>query len=187
LATTKDEALRQVLPSILRFIQSQRVTYAAEFEEEGPTRIKFALGANHPVFKILDTKLGQLQSGQDWYIHVPNLPKFIRHIALILEQRLANSLMCNFTGELKMTFFQGGLHLVFDRGKLSKVTDWKATGENEAFNITGFPPLVFLKLLFGYRSLEELCYAFPDCWANEQDTLLLNALFPKQPSWLRML
>lgn len=95
--------------------------------------------------------------------------------------------MGNFSGELKISFFQGGLYLLFDQGKLTQVTDWQATGENEAFTMTGFPPLVFLKLLFGYRSLDELFYAFPDCWANEQDTLLLNALFPKQPSWLRML
>ena len=187
LATLKDEELGHVLPSILRFIQSQRVAYATEFEKEGPTRIKFALGTNHPAYQLLDITLRPLQSRQDWYIRVPDLPKFIRHITSILEQRLVNSVMSNFTGELKMTFFQGGLHLVFDQGKLSEVTDWKATEENEAFNITGFPPLVFLKLLFGYRSLEELRYAFPDCWANEQDTLLLNALFPKQPSWLRML
>jgi hypothetical protein len=45
-----------------------------------------------------------------------------------------------------------------------------------------FPPLVFLQLLFGYRSLAELRYAFPDCEASHEGTLLLNALFPKQPS-----
>ena len=95
--------------------------------------------------------------------------------------------MHGFTGELRISFFRGGLRLASDRGKLVELSDWTASEENEAFNITGFPPLVFLKLLFGYRSLEELRYAFPDCWANEQDTLLLNALFPKQPSWLRML
>jgi hypothetical protein len=39
-----------------------------------------------------------------------------------------------------------------------------------------------LQLLFGYRSLAELRYAFPDCWADEEPTLLLNALFPKQSS-----
>jgi hypothetical protein len=93
--------------------------------------------------------------------------------------------MQGFTGEFKITFFQGGLRLVFSRGKLSEIADWQATEDDEAFNMTGFPPLVFLKLLFGYRSLEEVRYAFPDCWASERDTLLLNALFPKQPSWIR--
>ena len=55
------------------------------------------------------------------------------------------------------------------------------------FSMTCFPPLVFLKLVFGYRSLEELHYAYPDCWATEGDALTLEALFPKQPSWLRQL
>ena len=77
--------------------------------------------------------------------------------------------------------------MILSGGKLSEIADWQATEDSETFHITGFPPLVFLKLLFGYRSLEELRYDFPDCWASEQNTLLLNALFPKQPSWLRQL
>ncbi|MBI5567179.1 MAG: hypothetical protein HY870_19935 [Chloroflexi bacterium] len=187
LATTQDETLRQVWPSIVRFIQSQRVTYAAELEGQAPTRIEFELGAGHPAYQLLDTKLGQGQSRPDWYIRVPDLPKFIYHITPVLEQRLANSVMRNFSGELKMTFFKEGLQLIFDQGKLTQAALWQATDENEAFNMTSFPPLVFLKLLFGYRSLQELRYAFPDCWANEQDTLLLDTLFVKQSSWLRML
>ena len=187
LATEKEEALPQVLPTILRFIQAQQSTYAAAFDGKGPTRITFELGANHPVYRFLETSLGQLQSRQDWYIRIPDLPKFISHIKPVLEHRLMNSVMRNFSGELKMTFFRGGLRLIFDQGKLTQVASREATGENGTFEMTSFPPLVFLKLLFGYRSLEELRYAYPDCWAGEQDTLLLNALFPKQPSWLRML
>jgi hypothetical protein len=42
---------------------------------------------------------------------------------------------------------------------------------------------VFLQLLFGYRSFEELEYAFADCYAdNNEATALLNILFPKQAS-----
>ena len=186
LATTQEEALLQALPSVLRFIQSQRVTHAAEFQEQGPEAITFLLAANHPAYEILDPRLGEVQSRQDWYIRVPDLPAFIHRIGPVLERRLADSALRGFTGELKMTTFQGGLRLVFDRGNLSAATDWEAA-EGEAFHVTGFPPLVFLKLLFGYRSLEELVYAFPDCWADDQDTLLLNALFPKRRSWLRML
>ncbi len=187
LAVVQDESLSRVLRTVLRFIQSQRVTYATEYGEKGPTKITFALGVDHPVYELLDSKLGSLRTRQDWYIRVPDIPEFLRHITPILEQWLANSAMHSFTGELKISFFRGGLRLVFNQGELAEVSDWTAGEENEAFNITGFPPLVFLKLLFGYRSLEELRYAFPDCWANEQDTLLLNALFPKQPSWLRQL
>jgi len=38
-------------------------------------------------------------------------------------------------------------------------------------------------LLFGYRSLNELKYAFADCWYGSDEVYaLLNALFPKQSS-----
>jgi hypothetical protein len=40
-----------------------------------------------------------------------------------------------------------------------------------------------LQLLFGRRSVEDLEYAFPDCWAGDrQCAALLNVLFPKRPS-----
>jgi hypothetical protein len=73
---------------------------------------------------------------------------------------------------------------VFDQGKLTTVEDWQRPDGRKDRGGAGFPPLVFLKLLFGYRSLAELRHAFPDCWAEEEATLLLNALFPKQASWV---
>jgi len=46
-----------------------------------------------------------------------------------------------------------------------------------------FPDLTFLQLLFGYRSLEELEYAFADCQVESDEArALLTALFPRQPS-----
>jgi hypothetical protein len=45
--------------------------------------------------------------------------------------------------------------------------------------------LTFLKILFGYRSFEELKYAFPDCWWSDESTrVLVNILFPKKNSSL---
>lgn len=49
-----------------------------------------------------------------------------------------------------------------------------------------FPELTFLQLLFGYRSYEELDAAFADCYAEKAEAaVLLNALFPKRPSFVR--
>ena len=46
-----------------------------------------------------------------------------------------------------------------------------------------FPPLVFLQLIFGYRSLAELSDAFPDVRAGQGEVVaLLEALFPKRHS-----
>ena len=42
----------------------------------------------------------------------------------------------------------------------------------------------FLQLLFGYRSLAELRYAYADVSANAVAEPLLDALFPARPSWV---
>jgi hypothetical protein len=76
------------------------------------------------------------------------------------------------------------LRLVFEQGKLVGAADWQAPDPGQPWDGAGFPPLVFLQLLFGYRSLKELQTTFPDCWADEEPALLLNALFPKQVSWV---
>jgi hypothetical protein len=142
------------------------------------------LGLEHPVYDALGSKLEPLRQPYSWYIRVPDVPRFIRHIAPVLERRLLASVMSGFSGELKITFYRGGLRLVFEGSKLIEVTDWQAPETNEQWEGAGFPPLVFLQLLFGHRSLEELRYAFPDCWASEEPALLLNALFPKRVSWV---
>ena len=46
----------------------------------------------------------------------------------------------------------------------------------------GCPQLLFLQLLFGYRSLAELRATFPDVYAEPEAALLLDILFPKQSS-----
>jgi hypothetical protein len=179
-------SLHSLLPSVLRALKAQGEAYAASVEGKNSTltAIGFALGLEHPAYEVFDTKLGALKHPYGWYVRVADLPGFVRHIAPVLERRLANSVMSGFSGELHVTFYRGGLRLVFEQGKLTEATDWSAPETNERWEGAGFPPLVFLKLLFGYRSLEELRYAFPDCWAGEEQALLLNALFPKRVSWV---
>ncbi len=179
-------SLRSILPSVTRALKVQGETYAAE-SKPAPrtlTAIRFALGLEHPAYEAFDAKLGPHRRPYGWYIRVPNVPSFIRYIAPVLERRLATSVMCGFSGELNITFYRGGLHLAFYQGRLTDASDWSAPETDERWKGAGFPPLVFLQLLFGHRSLEELRYAFPDCWADEEPTLLLDALFPKKMSWV---
>ena len=45
------------------------------------------------------------------------------------------------------------------------------------------PDLTFLQLRFGYRTLEDLRYAFADCWVEHDAThAVLEALFRWQAS-----
>jgi hypothetical protein len=106
---------------------------------------------------------------------------FLRHIAPALEHRLANSLMPGYTGELKFTFYRRSPRLTFENGRITDVTTWQPTPNDEGG--AAFPGLSFLQLLFGWRSLEELRHEYPDCWvAGNTMRALLSALFPKADS-----
>jgi hypothetical protein len=71
--------------------------------------------------------------------------------------------------------------MLFDKGRLVKDEPLSAR-QLEGIS-AAFPDLTFLKLLFGYRSLDEIQYAFPDCWVSETTARpLLEALFPRRPS-----
>ena len=177
--------MRAVLPTVARALKAQTETTIVandKGEKSAVKGLRFGLGLEHPVYEAFEAKLGPSQKPYAWYIRVADMPGFIRHIAPVLERRLAASVMSGFSGDLKLSFYRGGLRLVFEQGRLTKAGDWQAPDTDQHWDGAGFPPLVFLQLLFGHRSLEELRYAFPDCWADEESTLLLNALFPKQTS-----
>ena len=70
----------------------------------------------------------------------------------------------------------------FENGKLTEVEPWQSVDSEGGDANAAFPPLVLLQLLFGRRSLADLRAAFPDCWAQDEATALLNVLFPSQSS-----
>jgi len=112
---------------------------------------------------------------------VADLPGFIRHVAPFLEERLARSIAIGHTGELKLSFYRSGVRLVFEDGRLVAVEPWRPSSADEG--AAAFPGLSLLQLVFGFRTLEELRFAFPDCWARgDEPRALLGILFPKQPS-----
>jgi len=144
--------------------------------------IHFHFGDDHPVYEALKRELPSGRSPYAWYIRVPDLPGFLRHITPVLEKRLADSVMAGHTGTLKLNFYRSQMTLVFDKGKLTEIGTYEP--ERVEAGDAVFPDLTFLKLLFGHRSLEELDAARADCYANNEATVLLPILFPKRPSRL---
>lgn len=153
-------------------------------KEEMLASLTFVLGDHHPIYEAIpEPPLYRLdrRDHYSFYVRVPDLPGFLRHIAPVLERRLAASVAAGHTGKLDVSFYGGGLRLELERGRLSKVNDWSPTSEEEGD--AAFPELTFLQLLFGYRSLEELDRAFADCSPGKGDArVLLEALFPGRPS-----
>jgi hypothetical protein len=172
-----------VTPSVVRYLYATGEAYAQQEQKQDQFgAFGFALGAEHPVYQVLQERLPKRRKPYAWYVRVPDLPGFLRHITPVLEQRLAESVLRAHSGELKITFYRSGLRMEFKQGRLATVEEWQPHPQGHSGD-AAFPDLTFLQLVFGYRSLEELDYAFPDCWyENEQVFTLLEALFPKQNS-----
>ncbi len=170
-----------VTPSVVRYLWALGEEWAARDPKQELETFVFWLGAQHPVYDAFRDRLPHARPPYAWYMRVPDLPGFLRHVSPVLEQRLAGSALVGHTGELKVSFYRSGLRLAFEGGRLVAVEPWQPTPE--AGGNAAFPDLTFLQLLFGYRSLEELDYAFADCWtSNDEARALLQSLFPKQPS-----
>jgi GNAT superfamily N-acetyltransferase len=179
-----DLNLQAALPAVLRAISAQGLQVRTQGDAGPLTEITFNLGQSHPMYDALGKDLAPRHiSPYAWYVRVANLPKFIRHIAPALEQRLANSPLGKYSGELKLDFYRGGLRFAFEHGRLTSVENWRRSTW-ESNEDAAFPPLVFLQLLFGYRGLDDLRYAFPDVRVKDKSELALNALFPARPSWV---
>jgi len=172
-----------VTPGIIRYLQATGETYIArdkgkdEFGAFG-----FWLGSEHPVYKVIPERLPRVRKPYAWYVRVADLPDFLTHITPVLERRLARSPLDGHSGEIKITFYTSGLKLRLEKGRLVGIETWKPAPVGHAGNVA-FPGLTFLQMLFGYRSLDDLKYAFPDCWTEgDESAAVLNVLFPKKAS-----
>jgi hypothetical protein len=168
-----------VTNSVLRYFEATGEEYAKRDGEEFDS-FGFSLGEHHPVYDTIPERLPRIRKPYAWYIRVPDIPAFVRQIAPALEKRLAGSPQSGHTSELKISFYRSGIVLKFQEGSIS-VEGWKPDRVEEGD--AAFPDLTFLQLLFGFRSLEELLHAFPDCSANTPTgSALLPILFPKKAS-----
>jgi hypothetical protein len=170
----------EVTPSVVRYLWQCGQEFAKR-DNCACTAFCFLLGLDHPVYQALGDALPVVNDPYAWYIRVPDLPAFIRHIAPALEKRLANSVAVGYSGELRISFYQDGLRLMSEQGKLKVVESWKPKNDDD--ESAAFPSLTFIQLLFGYRSFDELHHAFADCfWNNHEARVILNILFPKRLS-----
>ncbi len=171
-----------VTPSVIRYLCAVGEELAAKSGQEFAT-FNFWLGPAHPVYEVAPTLLSRRWDPYAFYVRVPDLPRFIRHIAPVLEQRLAESIAVGHTGELRLSFYRSGLRLAFEQGKLVTAESWMPQPRPGDRGMAGFPDLTFLQLLFGYRTIEEMRYFYADCWYDGDEVgVLLNILFPRRVS-----
>ncbi len=166
--------------SVIRYLWATGQAYAAE-EKKPCVAFGFGLGEAHPAYTVAHDRLPRIWEPYAWYLRVPDVVGFLRHITPPLEKRLAESVAVGHCGEMMVSWYRGGVKFIFDHGRLA-FEPWQPTPE--AGGDAAFPDLTFLHLLFGHRALDELRFVFRDCWAHDEARVLLAALFPKHPSRL---
>ncbi|MFN8466927.1 MAG: GNAT family N-acetyltransferase [Caldilineaceae bacterium] len=178
---------RAAMPSLLRSLHTAAEETPAAKGDTAPVRaLKLALGRAHPAYEVVSEKLAPVyEDPYAWYIRVTNAADFVRHIRPLLERRLASSILTGHSGELIVDFYRGGLRLEFDSGHLAAAKPWRPPDYGYHAH-AGCPADVLQQLMFGYRSLAELRAIYPDVWAGEEAALLIDILFPKQPSTVWM-
>jgi len=181
LAVSEDQSLRAAMPSVLRGLKIMAEAEAAR-QKKDVNAFQFGLGRAHPLYEAMPELFPNERVPYGWYIRVADVPAFLRRIAPALDARLARSPLAGHTGEIKITEYRRGLRIAFENGKLKNAEAWTPEEPIDEKADAGFPPLTFLKLLFGRESLAELREIFPDCWAKEDAAVLLDVLFPKMNS-----
>jgi predicted N-acetyltransferase YhbS len=116
-----------------------------------------------------------------WQIHVPDFAVLLRALAPVLERRIAGSPFAGLTRDVRLSLYREALVLRFVEGRLTEVTNGGTTGDEAILHL---PPLQFIPLVLGYRTVAELRAAYPDVSVTPTRRLLVEALFPKVPSFI---
>jgi hypothetical protein len=188
LAVRSGHSLRAVALFVMRWLKTEADKLNKD-RERPISRISSSFGSQAPVYEALGSQLADGRPPYAWYMRVADLPAFLRHITLVLEERLAHSVMAGFTGRLRLNFYRSQVQLLFEKGRITEIapyvpTSFDTSDDGDLF----FPDYTFLHVLFGQRSYEEIRYLREDCFANNAEApILLGILFPKRPSWIRPL
>lgn len=170
----------EAAPTILRYFKSAGERYAVDGDSslEG---FNLGLGPGHPLKAFLSCHMQHVPplAPFAWYVRVGDIPAFLRKIAPVLEERLAGSVMAGYTGKLRLCFYSrgSGIALSFDRGRLVSVEACPVEWAESAI-----PVEMFIQLLFGYKSLQELEDYSKEVFILDPVRLLVQVLFPKQDS-----
>jgi predicted N-acetyltransferase YhbS len=116
-----------------------------------------------------------------WQIHVPDFAALLRALAPVFERRIAHSPFAGLTRDVRLSLYRAALVLRFVEGKLTEVTNGGTTGDEAILHL---PPLQFIPLVLGYRTVAELRAAYPDVSVAATWRLLVDTLFPKTPSFI---
>jgi predicted acetyltransferase len=116
-----------------------------------------------------------------WQIRIMDYAKILMKMKPLFEKRLAgSSSFSHLTEKLNFNFYRFNVQINVENGVIADVRETD-TCEDRTIRLN---PLVFVKLLLGYRSREELEMMYPDVIVRPSHKKLIDLLFSKLPSYV---
>jgi predicted N-acetyltransferase YhbS len=163
--------------AVLRQLKAER---AGEIRLGGP--------GSAPLARIGRSLGSTARPGYQWLLRITDVARYLRKIGPVLERRVAASDCAGLTADLCINLYRQAYVLHFQAGKLIQVeragfVDASMGAGGGDLNI---PPDAFVRLVLGYRELDELRDAWPDIRVVDESRHVLDVLFPRVDSWVHM-
>ena len=123
-----------------------------------------------------------------WLIRVPDMARLLRRLAPAMEGALARAGLGKMDAELTINLYRNAVRITVTGGKIAGVAD---VGFRDAsLGADGgdlcIPPDAFVRLVLGYRDVDQLRDAWPDITVKPRARALVGALFPRRDSLVLM-
>ncbi len=151
----------------------------AEAERQGCKRINTKLSHEDDFSRYLIGLGAKVNKSYAWQVKILDPESFLRKLGPLLEQRLMDSKFKELSKVLKMNFWKYALEVTFEEGKLLEVKQISDAGR-----VLGLNPYASIQLFLGYRSREDLEYAYPDFYVRDGLDELIDVLFPRKPGYI---
>lgn len=128
------------------------------------------------------------QAPYQWLWRITDLPRFLMRLAPVLERRLLAAGGATVSGEMTINLFDEAYMLHLEGGRLVAVdslgfVDASLGAEGGDLCI---PRDALVRLVLGYRTLDQLADAWPDIVVQAPLRPLIDVLFPPVSSYLHM-
>jgi predicted acetyltransferase len=165
----KDEAYLEDIAACIR----------KEAMKQGAEKIKTKLSHEDAFSKYLIERGAMKNKPYGWQIKLLDPRSFLEKLGPVFEKRVAESEFNGLTKELHMNFWKYKIKLGFKEGKLVSVEH-----VSEAKRVLGMNPYASIQLFLGFRSREDLDYAYPDFYIRGRNEALIDVLFPRKPGYI---
>ena len=163
----------EAIPAVLRFVKEYAIKCDLPMALTRP--------AHDELVPYLEDFAGtKLNEPYAWYVKIPSVKNFLNHITPVLEERLRKSIYRNLDDEISISYYDGGIILTFQKGKIVSIKELSLRETQTKMNVFDLyiPPNNLIQLLMGFKTiaaLESINFDF-SCSAKKKH--LLNTLFP---------